>query len=172
MVTVRPHMGTANPSNKICGRTVEMHKGSGGHGNTMFIHLGLAVPAIVVSLEGGKINILVLVPETKESGGRAICNSQVAPSWEVANGYSIRIGSIGQDEESWAIFRNIVLDLKSYGLSTTTIGIENLPQLNKVKEIAVDYGQGYLLSPPLNFTEAFKLMNAPNQAVLNQSSLT
>lgn len=80
------------------------------------------------------------------------------------------IGSIGQDEEAWAIFRNIVLDLKSYGLSTTTIGIENLPQLNKVKEITVDYGQGYLLSPPLNSAAAFKLMNAPNQAVLNQNS--
>ena len=97
MVTVCSHMGTANPSNKICGRTVEMHEGSGGHGHTMFIHLGLAVPTIVVSLEGGKINILILAPKTKESSGRAMCDSQVAPGWKIANGESIRVGAIGQE---------------------------------------------------------------------------
>ncbi|MEM9509591.1 MAG: polysaccharide biosynthesis protein [Cyanobacteria bacterium P01_E01_bin.35] len=79
------------------------------------------------------------------------------------------ISLIAKDRQAWDIFRNIVLDLKSYGLTTTTIGIENLPQLNKVKEIAVDYGQGYLLSQPLSASEVVKVMNS--QTIFEQTSL-
>jgi len=81
------------------------------------------------------------------------------------------VSLIGKDQQAWDVFRNIVLDLKSYGLKTTSIGIENLSQLNKVKEIAVDYGQGYLLSQPLNTQEVEKVMSSKSQAIFNQSSL-
>ncbi|MEL6441905.1 MAG: polysaccharide biosynthesis protein [Cyanobacteria bacterium J06621_8] len=77
------------------------------------------------------------------------------------------IASIAKDGESWDIFRNIVLQLKDYGLTTTSIGIENLDQLNKVKEISVDYGQGYLLSQPLSVTEVDNVMNGQIQASLS-----
>ena len=80
------------------------------------------------------------------------------------------VSSIGKDQQAWEVFRNIVLDLKNYGLTTTTIGIENLPQLNKAKEIAVDYGQGYLLSQPLNSTEVTQIMGSKSQAIFNQSN--
>ncbi len=78
--------------------------------------------------------------------------------------------SIVKDQQAWDVFRNIVLDLKNYGLTTTTIGIENLSQLNKAKEIAVDYGQGYLLSQPLNSAEVTQIMGSKSQAIFNQSS--
>ncbi len=81
------------------------------------------------------------------------------------------VSSIEKDQEAWDVFRNIVLDLKGIGLQTTTIGIENLSQLNKVKEIAVDYGQGYLLSQPLNTQEVTKVMSSQSQTIFNQSSL-
>ena len=80
------------------------------------------------------------------------------------------VSSIGKDQQAWDVFRNIVLDLKNYGLTTTTIGIENLSQLNKAKEIAVDYGQGYLLSQPLNAEEVTQVMGSKSQAIFNQSS--
>ena len=77
------------------------------------------------------------------------------------------ISLINKDQQAWDIFRNIVLDLKSYGLTATTVGIENLPQLNKVKEIAVDYGQGYLLSQPLHAQEVVKVMSGKSQTIFN-----
>lgn len=81
------------------------------------------------------------------------------------------VSLIGKDQEAWDVFRNIVLDLKNYGLTTTTIGIENLSQLNKVKEIAVEYGQGYLLAQPLNAAEVTKIMSSKSQTIFNQSNL-
>ncbi len=80
------------------------------------------------------------------------------------------LSSIGKDQQAWDVFRNIVLDLKNYGLTTTSIGIENLSQLNKAKEIAVDYGQGYLLSQPLNSEEVTQIMGSKSQAIFNQSN--
>lgn len=81
------------------------------------------------------------------------------------------ISLITKDQQAWDVFRNIVLDLKSYGLTATTVGIENLSQLNKVKEISVDYGQGYLLSQPLHAREVVKVMSGKSQAFFNQTSL-
>ncbi|MGF1591439.1 MAG: polysaccharide biosynthesis protein [Pleurocapsa sp.] len=80
------------------------------------------------------------------------------------------VNSIAKDQQSWEIFKKIVLDLKDYGLGTTVTGLENLSQLNKVKEIAVDYGQGYLLSRPLSAVEVTKVTTC-NQAIFDKSNL-
>ena len=81
------------------------------------------------------------------------------------------VTQIAKDQQTWDMFRKIVLDLKGQQLETTITGIENLAQLNKVKEIAVDYGQGYLLSQPLSSAEATRIMNSRNVTVLNKSDL-
>jgi|GEM_PF-1765 len=81
------------------------------------------------------------------------------------------IDRIVKDCSSWEMFRKIVLNLKSRELKITTTGIENLAQLNKVKEIAVDYGQGYLLSQPLSSTEATSIMSSRITAASVKSSL-
>ena len=80
------------------------------------------------------------------------------------------VSSIAQDRQAWDTFKKILLDLKNYGLATTTTGIENLSQLNKVKEIAGDYGQGYLLSQPLSAAEATKAVSN-DRAIFDKSNL-
>ena len=79
------------------------------------------------------------------------------------------VSSIAKDRQSWELFKKIMLDLKDYGLRTTTTGIENLSQLNKVKEIAGDYGQGNLLSQPLSAAEATNAVI--NNRVFDKSNL-
>ena len=64
---------------------------------------------------------------------------------------------IASDAQAWNMYRKIVLDLKTCGLGITATGIENLPQLNKVKELVSDRGQGNLLSRPLSAADLIKL---------------
>jgi FlaA1/EpsC-like NDP-sugar epimerase/EAL domain-containing protein (putative c-di-GMP-specific phosphodiesterase class I) len=80
------------------------------------------------------------------------------------------VNQIAKDHLTWDVFRKIVLDLKHQELKITTTGIENLAQLNKIKEIPVDYGQGNLLSQPLSVEDVDKILGS-NQALLKNSSL-
>ncbi|MDJ0571375.1 MAG: polysaccharide biosynthesis protein [Pleurocapsa sp. MO_192.B19] len=80
------------------------------------------------------------------------------------------ISRLDKDQPTWDVFQDIVLDLENYGLEITATGIENIPQLNKVKEIACDYGQGYFLSQPLNTEGIKKLMNGKSQAMFKKSN--
>jgi FlaA1/EpsC-like NDP-sugar epimerase/EAL domain-containing protein (putative c-di-GMP-specific phosphodiesterase class I) len=80
------------------------------------------------------------------------------------------VNQIAKDHLTWDVFRKIVLDLKHQELKITTTGIENLAQLNKIKEIPVDYGQGNLLSQPLTVEDVDKVLGS-NQALLKNSSL-
>jgi EAL domain-containing protein (putative c-di-GMP-specific phosphodiesterase class I) len=80
------------------------------------------------------------------------------------------VNQIAKDHLTWDVFRKIVLDLKNQELKITTTGIENLAQLNKIKEIPVDYGQGNLLSQPLSVEDVDKVLGS-NQALLKNSSL-
>jgi EAL domain-containing protein (putative c-di-GMP-specific phosphodiesterase class I) len=70
------------------------------------------------------------------------------------------------------MYNKIVLALKSYGLAITATGIENLSQLNQVRDLVGDCGQGYLLSKPLTATEAAKIAGAKSQVSFNPSSLS
>ena len=79
--------------------------------------------------------------------------------------------SIDKQPQTWEVFQNIVMDVENYGLEITGTGIENLSQLNKVKEIACDYGQGCLLSKPISAKEVELLMSGKSQAIFNKSNL-
>lgn len=80
------------------------------------------------------------------------------------------VNLVEKDPQSWSLFKKIVLDLKKYGLGVTTTGIENLSQLNRIKEVSGDYGQGNFLSRPLNARDAVKVVHS-SKAVLNKSKL-
>jgi EAL domain-containing protein (putative c-di-GMP-specific phosphodiesterase class I) len=80
------------------------------------------------------------------------------------------VSLIEREQQAWDVFKKIVLDLKKQGFNVTITGIENLSQLNKVKELAGDYGQGNLLSKPLSAAEAKNLMSS-NQAMFDKSNL-
>lgn len=80
------------------------------------------------------------------------------------------VSLIERDQQAWDMLRKIVLELKKQSFSVTVTGIENLSQLNKVKELAGDYGQGNLLSKPLSTAEAKNLMSN-NQAMFDKSNL-
>ena len=77
---------------------------------------------------------------------------------------------VASDIQAWNVYRKIVLDLKTSGLGITATGIENLPQLNKVKELVGDRGQGNLLSQPLTAAEAIKLAGVTTEINFNSSS--
>ena len=79
------------------------------------------------------------------------------------------VNSIARDRHAYDVFRKIVLQLKDRGLKITATGIENMSQLNKVREIAGDYGQGYFLSPPLSAGEISKVMGS-NRVLFDASS--
>jgi EAL domain-containing protein (putative c-di-GMP-specific phosphodiesterase class I) len=80
------------------------------------------------------------------------------------------INNIDKDPQAWEVLQNIVMDLENYGLDITATGIENIPQLNKVKEIACDYGQGYFLGQPLNNQNIKELVSEQNQAMFKKSN--
>jgi EAL domain-containing protein (putative c-di-GMP-specific phosphodiesterase class I) len=80
------------------------------------------------------------------------------------------VSLIERDQLAWDVFKKIILELKKQGFSMTITGIENLSQLKKVNEIAGDYGQGNLLSQPLNSSEATNLMSS-NQVMFDKSNL-
>ena len=80
------------------------------------------------------------------------------------------VSRIDRDRQAWEVFQDIVIDIENYGLEITATGIENIPQLNKVKEIACDCGQGYFLSQPLSSQDVYKLMMGKSQAMFKKSN--
>lgn len=63
------------------------------------------------------------------------------------------VGKIDSDADSLEIVRTIVLLGKSLGLSVVAEGIENKAQLELLREMQCDYGQGYYFAKPLPETE-------------------
>lgn len=80
------------------------------------------------------------------------------------------ISRIDQDQLAWEIFQDLVFDIENYGLEITATGIENIPQLNKVKEISCNYGQGYFLTQPLNNLDVDNLMQNQNRALFKKTN--
>ena len=54
------------------------------------------------------------------------------------------------DSENFEIVRLIITLAKTLGMDTISEGIETLQQLNKLKALGCEYGQGYLFSRPLD----------------------
>ena len=52
------------------------------------------------------------------------------------------------DEHDWAIVRSVVALARSLGLTVTAEGIETQDQLEAVRTLACDEGQGYLFQRP------------------------
>jgi EAL domain-containing protein (putative c-di-GMP-specific phosphodiesterase class I) len=77
---------------------------------------------------------------------------------------------IDRDLQVGNVYNKIVLELKSYGLGITATGIENLSQLNQVRNIVGDCGQGYLLSRPLSAEEVTKIASSKGQKSLDPSN--
>ena len=77
---------------------------------------------------------------------------------------------IEKESLAWEVLQDIVIGVENYGLEITATGIENIPQLNKVKGILCEYGQGYYLNQPLKSSEVIKLMAGKSQAMFNRSN--
>ncbi|MEM9770163.1 MAG: EAL domain-containing protein [Cyanobacteria bacterium P01_D01_bin.73] len=58
------------------------------------------------------------------------------------------------DEEGIAVVRTILNLARGLKMSTIAEGIETLDQLNRLKSLGCDYGQGYLFSRPLDSPQA------------------
>jgi diguanylate cyclase (GGDEF)-like protein/PAS domain S-box-containing protein len=56
---------------------------------------------------------------------------------------------LGQDEQTTAIVRGVVVLAKSLGLVVVGEGIETAAQLEELRALGCDRGQGYYLAPPL-----------------------
>ncbi len=80
------------------------------------------------------------------------------------------VNRIDKDQESWEVFQNLVTDIDNSGLEIIATGIETIPQLNQLKAIACDYGQGFFLSEPLTTEGAQKLMISQSQALFRNSN--
>ena len=80
------------------------------------------------------------------------------------------VDRIDRDSLAWETFQNLVRDLENYGLYITATGIENISQLNKVKEIACDYGQGHFLTEPLSSENITKIINSQSFALFEESN--
>ena len=79
------------------------------------------------------------------------------------------VDRIDRDHLAWETFQDLVTDIESYGLNITATGIENISQLDKVKKIACDYGQGYFLTAPLDNEKVNKIMGEPNLALFKNN---
>ena len=77
---------------------------------------------------------------------------------------------IEQEHQAWEVLQDIVIDVENYGLEITATGIENIPQLNKVKGILCEYGQGYYLNQPLDSNDVLKLMAGKSQAMFKKTN--
>ena len=80
------------------------------------------------------------------------------------------VDRIDRDTLAWEVFQDLVIDIENYGLNITATGIENIAQLNKVKEIACDYGQGYFLTQPLSSENINNIMGSQSLALLKKSN--
>ena len=78
--------------------------------------------------------------------------------------------NIEKDNLAWEVLQDMVIDIENYGLEITATGIENMPQLTKLKGILCEYGQGFYLKQPLNSREILKLMAGKSQAMFNNSN--
>jgi len=68
------------------------------------------------------------------------------------------ISKIDNDREDMAVVQAIVMLAKSLGLTVTAEGIETQKQLDIVRQLGCEYGQGYFFDKPLPAIEATELL--------------
>jgi EAL domain-containing protein (putative c-di-GMP-specific phosphodiesterase class I) len=59
------------------------------------------------------------------------------------------VKGIGQNVEDSAIVRAVITVAKSLGLSVTAEGIESADQLEQLRSLGCDHGQGYYFAKPM-----------------------
>ena len=67
------------------------------------------------------------------------------------------VSMIDEDGNNGEIVRTILTLARNFGLTVTAEGIENGPQLDLLKELKCEYGQGFLLAPPMDL-EGLRLL--------------
>ena len=68
------------------------------------------------------------------------------------------VGQMHLDPDSFEIVRTITALAHTLGMDVTAEGIEHPEQLEQLKELGCEFGQGYLFSPPLDATSAENLL--------------
>ncbi len=76
------------------------------------------------------------------------------------------IGRISAGDDSLEIVRSIVNLAHGLGLTVIAEGVETQEQLNFIKALACELGQGYLISKPLEAERAFEYIVRPAMALL------
>ncbi len=76
------------------------------------------------------------------------------------------VGRISAGDDSVEIVRSIVNLAHGLGLTVIAEGVETQEQLNFIKALACELGQGYLISKPLEAERAFEYIVRPEMAML------
>jgi predicted signal transduction protein with EAL and GGDEF domain len=71
------------------------------------------------------------------------------------------VAAIEHDRESLEIVRVIIALAHNFGLKTVAEGIETRKQMNVLKDLGCDYGQGYFFAPPLDAKSIEELLAHP-----------
>ena len=69
------------------------------------------------------------------------------------------MSSLGSRHDESALIRSVVQLAASMKLKTVAEGIERPEQLERVKELGCDYGQGFLLAKPMDPIRATRLVS-------------
>ena len=78
---------------------------------------------------------------------------------KIDKGYLNKI--LTKEKKSRLIYESIVELCKKFTVEIISEGLENEDQLNFVKEIGVQYGQGYYYSKPLTLAKLLSKLNGP-----------
>lgn len=70
-----------------------------------------------------------------------------------------------QDPKGREIYKSMVKLLKTNGNEITVEGIENESDLNFIKEMGVDFAQGYFIGKPISKDEFLKILNSKKEKV-------
>jgi diguanylate cyclase (GGDEF)-like protein len=73
------------------------------------------------------------------------------------------VGTMEDGTENGEIVRTIIALAKTLQLNVIAEGIETIHQLHQLRILGCEYGQGYLFSRPVPFTEAEELLNDPTR---------
>ncbi|HUP71067.1 MAG TPA: EAL domain-containing protein [Acidimicrobiales bacterium] len=73
------------------------------------------------------------------------------------------VEGLGQDREDRAIVASVVDLAHAFGLTTIAEGVETVQQLNELRTIGCEQGQGYLWSPPMPADESERWIRAHAQ---------
>jgi len=75
------------------------------------------------------------------------------------------VASLPADADSQAIVRSTVALAHSLGLTVVAEGIENIDQLEYLRSLGCEYGQGYLFSRPMDHIAVEHVLTTPSVAV-------